>query len=377
MTPKTALIHIGTPKTGTTSIQRWLVQAQDAGSLASVRYPLWRDDYNHQRLVALYIAYEDLSPAMRQIYGPGGRRYERRRQRYRGFLFDELRAASAAVLSSESASVLFSPLLAARLREDLESLGFREFHVVLYVRNPADFFLSRAQEKLKGAKSPFDMDAATFKYGFLRMAETWEHAFPGRLIVRKFPTDPSHDIIDDFAEVLQQCLGVAPPRVPLRMNTTHSAEAMQIIQEYRETFWPDTEMLTPDAARLVEFLDRSRQDVPQTKPVLKPEVAEEIRANHTGDAELLYSRYGVDLGLGNCIPTAAIPRGDSHRVDEIVESVDPEIIRQLLLRLARIELGRQRPLPLRLAARAYRRIPPAHRPVRAAAWVRSRINRSG
>lgn len=378
MKPKTVLLHIGTPKTGTTSIQRWLAQTQDGGNLAPVRYPLWRGDYNHERLVVLYRTYEGLSAVMRQICGPGGRRYEQMRERYRGFLFDKLRAASAAVLSSESASVLFSPLLAARLREDLESLGFSEFHVVLYVRDPADFFLSRAQQELKmAARSPFDMDPATFRYEFLRMAEAWENAFPGRLIVRKFPTDPGHDIIDDFADLLQHCLNIAPPRVPLRMNTTHSAEAMKIVQEYRETFWPNTEILTPDATRLVEFLGRSRQHVPQTKPVLKPEVAAQIRANHKGDAELLYSRYGVDLDLGTCSPTPAIHRGESYRVDEIVESVDPEIVRQLLLRLARIELGRQRPLPLRVAARVYRRIPPAHRPVRAAAWVRSRINRSG
>jgi len=161
------------------------------------------------------------------------------------------------------------------------------------------------------------------------------------------------------------------------MNITHSAEAMQIVQDYRETFWPNTEILTPDAARLVEFLGRSRQDIPQTRPVLKPELAEQIRANHKSDAEVLYSRYGVDLSLGNCRPTAVVPRGDAYRVDEIVESVDPEIVQRLLLHLARIGLRRKRSLPLRVAASAYRRIPPAHRPVRAAAWVRSHLNQSG
>jgi len=376
MKPKTALLHIGTPKTGTTSIQRWLAHAQEDGCLAPVCYPLRGDDYNHERLQLLYRPYEDLGPNVRRIYSLSGRHYRRMRDRYRQFLFQELSVANAAVLSAESASA-FSPLLATRLREDLESLGFKEFHIVLYIRDPADFFLSNTQQHLiMTVKSPFVMDPATFRYEFLRMAETWEHAFPGRLIVRKFPTNPGHDIIDDFAEVLNWCLGVAPARIPLRLNTTHSAEAMQIIQDYRKTFWPNNEILTPDVARLIEFLGRSRLTVPQSKPVLKPEVAAQIRANHKRDAELLHSRYGVDLDLRNCSPTPAIPRGESYRVDEIVESVDPAIVRQLLLRLARIELGRKRPLPVRVAAQAYRRIPPDHRPVRAAAWVRSRIERS-
>ncbi len=43
--------------------------------------------------------------------------------RYREFLFEELRAVSGAVISGESFANLFSPQLAARLREDLESVG--------------------------------------------------------------------------------------------------------------------------------------------------------------------------------------------------------------------------------------------------------------
>lgn len=376
MKPKTALLHIGTPKTGTTSIQRWLANAQDDGSLAPVRYPLWAGGHNHQRLVSLYKPYEDLPPGFRQNYGPSGESYRRMRERYRAFLFDELSAASGAVLSGESLCDLLSPLLAARLRVDLESLGFREFHVVLYIRDPADYFLSVTQQDLKIAvRSPIVQDPAIFRYEFLRMAETWEQAFPGKLIIRKFPTDQGHDIIDDFAVVMQQCFGTAPPRVPLRMNTTYSAEAMKIMQDYRAARGTSTETLTPDVARLVEFLDWSRQHIPQTKPVLKPEVAQQIRANHKEDAGLLHSRYGVDLGLQNCGPGSTFPRSRPFRVDEILESVDPEVVDELLLLLARIHLGHKRSLTWRIAAWAYRRIPPARRPVRALSWVRSRINR--
>ena len=71
-------------------------------------------------------------------------------------------------------------------------------------------------------------------------------------------------------------------------------------------------------------------------------------------------------------------RAANHRIDDIVESVDPDIVRELLLRLARVELGRrpaQRPLPLRLAARAYRAVPPAQKPAALDRWLRSRLDR--
>jgi hypothetical protein len=371
---KIALLHIGTAKTGSTSIQRWLANAQRGGSLGTVCYPLWRSNYNHQRLVTLYKPYEELPSPMRQSYGPCGRPYKHMRDTYREFLFRELRDASAAIISGESLCSVFSPPNAARLREDLESLGFQKFHVVLYVRDPADYFLSNMQQALKMTyELPFVRDPSTFIYEFLRYTETWEKVFPGKLIVRKFPTDPCHDVIDDFADVLQQCLNISLPRVPLRMNSSHSTEAMQIIQDYRETFWPDTEILTPDTARLIEFLSWSRQEMPQTRPVLKKEIAEQIRANHKADAKELYDRYGVDLGLGNCNSKAVSPRDEPHRVSEIVDSFDSDIAYRLLLRLARYEITRKpKTLPWRIAARIYRSIPITLLPASLDAWLRKR-----
>jgi len=243
-------------------------------------------------------------------------------------------------------------------------LGFEEFHVVLYVRDPADYYLSRVQQLLKGpSATPFIEDTESFKYDFRGMAETWEQVFPGRLIVRNFPKDPHHDVIDDFAALLEEHLGVALTRVPTRENTSVSAEGMQILQDYRGTFCPDHRVLTSDAARLIEFLERSVQDLPQTKPLLKEELAARIRANHKADADEIYARYGVDLdfrSVDSAVKT--LPSCSSYRVEDIVESVDPEIVHRLLLRLARTELDGNtvRRSLVRVATKAYRRGIPRH-----------------
>ena len=375
MTGKTILLHIGTPKTGTSSIQQSLALAAANGGLGLVCYPVWRNDRNQQRLAMIYPPGAMWGTWVRQVFPGRPAEYRRMRERYRQFIFEELRFASRAVISAETLSSL-SPEAVGQLRRDLAGVGYREFHIVLYVRDPADFYLSQTQQDLRGYPvPPFVKDPASFRYDFLQSAGTWERFFPGKVIVRRFPTDPQHDVVDDFASVLKECFGVTLLPATSRMNTTVSAEAMQILQDYRQAFWSsEGGLLTPDAAELVRFLSESTHEVPQTKPVLKQQVVEQVRALHKADAEVLYARYGVDLGLSDCSPAATLLPGEPYRVGDILESVDQEIVHQLLLRLARSELGRSLPkrsLPLRVAARAYRVIPPARRPTRLVAKLRA------
>jgi hypothetical protein len=225
---------------------------------------------------------------------------------------------------------------------------------------------------------PFVIDPASFKYNFLHTADTWEQAFPGRLIIRRYPTTPDSNVIEDFAAVMKQCVGVEPPQIRFRCNSTLSAEGMQILQDYRHTFDPDAGgHLAPDAATLVQFLSGSYPMLPQTKPCLKTEVAEQVRANHKEDAAILLSRYGIDLGLhSNYGSVGVLPRDNPYSVGEILDSVDPEVVHHLLLLLARQELGRPsitRSTAYRIARRIYRSIPLTRRSDRLAAWLRSHL----
>ncbi len=348
------------------------------GALAPVSYPLWQNDRNHRRLTLLYRPHNELGLRWRQAYPSDDWRFRRMIRHYRRFLFAELGAASAAVISSENLSN-FSTEHVARLRADLEYLGFTEFHVVLYVRDPANFYLSRTQQRLKTWHEPRIPDPTSFTYKFRRAAQTWERVFPGRLIVRRALDAPGEDVTDDFSGLLENNLDVSLPPLPERMNTTLSAEGMQILMDYRQRFWRDNGGLrTPDVRRLVKLLKASRTRLPQTQPALKDEVAAQIRANHSADAEVMSARYGLDLDLGNPVRTAPPPSRPEYRVQDIVRFVDPDIVRQLLLELARTELGRplpRRPLPLRMGARVYRYIPNDRRSQRLDDWLRTFVNR--
>lgn len=351
MVSKSILLHIGTGKTGTTSIQHALGSAGE--HLEPVRYPLplFNGDRSHNRLITLYVPRERL-PAVWQNVDPTSQ------VPYRRFLFDQLAEADEAILSAEVLSTYFTVSEVKRLRDDLEHIGFHDFHILMYVRDPAGYFMSSMQQLLKrsGVATPAECDPIAFRYPIRSMCETWEQVFPGRVVVRKFSSNSEVDVVQDFSDTVKQLFGVSLPVPPKRFNESLSAESLQIIQDYKRAFSPGNQgLLTQDAAKLVRFLE-SATDIPQTAPVLKRHLAEYIRAKHKADADFLNSRYGVDLALPDTQPTVDTEK--TYLVGDLVESLDQKVVYQLLLRLAETELkrpepGRKRSLPRRIASRAY------------------------
>jgi hypothetical protein len=324
----------------------------------------------------LYLPHQD-QPAPRRVEFPhDDERFRRTQLRYRQFVFKNLRSSVGAILSGEVLSNCFGPPAARQLRRDLESLGFRQFYIVLYVRGPADFYLSRTQSQLKLPvhPSPAVADPTSFRYRFRSIAENWEQAFPDSVIVRRYPSDPQHNVLDDFSDLMQKCVGITLPQLQTRLNTTLSAEGMVVMQDYRQTVGTDAGGLAiPGLDRLVVFLTRSTKHIPQTRPALKAEVAEMVRANHAEDAEFLQSRYGVDLGLVRSADVGTLPARSSWRVEDILELVKPDIVERLREEFARADSDRRRALPLHVAKRFYRSVPLSRRPARLDGWLRSRF----
>lgn len=355
--PKTALLHIGSHKTGTSSIQKALAAYDFSGS--PVCYPLTakgdRLNVGHSLqdpLTPLYIPTSEWEPIWFEKYYGSGPRFASLCRRYRSFLFGKLQSAQHAILSNEDLSY-FSAASVRRLRDDLEGVGFEKFHIVLYVRDPADYFLSMLHSvlKLSLGVGPTGHDPASFHYEFLKTADTWERAFPGRVEVRHYRNDPDFDVVGDFSDVVDRRLGVTLRLQSVRANTSLSAEGLQLMQDYRRAFWPDNGgAATPDAVRLYWILARPAPDLPQTKAVLKAAVAEHIRANHTADADELRARYGIDLGLRDVNPRVELQPGQAVNVRDLVESIDPDVVYRLMLHVARATLS-DPPAPRRLSTR--------------------------
>jgi hypothetical protein len=80
-------------------------------------------------------------------------------------------------------------------------------------------------------------------------------------------------VVADFSALTRQYLGVSLPATGMRSNMTISAEAMQIVQDYRSTFRSSNDIgPAPDVDRLVRYLKGLSAEVVQNKPVLKREL---------------------------------------------------------------------------------------------------------
>lgn len=333
---KSVIVHIGTHKTGSTSIQGALAKAHNSGSIRPACYPVAMGRLNHKLLASKYLPSELIPAHWPAWLSAGDTRTKNLLTRYERLVFEALRSAECAVLSAENMSY-YPTEGVQQLRRDLETAGYRNFHIVLYIRDPAEFYLSQTQQFLKSlAEVP---NPKLFRYRFAETAATWESVFPGRVIVRHYRCSAEHDVVQDFSGLLRAHLGVSLPATSPRLNTTISAEGMEILDRYRPIYWQGKCAADgPNTGRLVGYL-QSAQVVRQTRPTLRPVIADMIRANHKVDAELINSRYGIDLGLQDANFDGTTDDPDTYRVADILQYVDPDVVTHLLVWLVKAGLG--------------------------------------
>jgi hypothetical protein len=330
---RTAIIHIGTRKTGTTSIQEALASAGDC--LGSASYPIVGMDKDQNRIISLYIPPHEMPLAWQGLDRDLNDKFKK-------VFFRQLGSKNDLIISAEALSSWFSLNAIQRLRSDLEAAEFHRVFIVLYIRDPADYFLSFTQQVIKSTSiaAPLGEKLETFKYPFRSIAEKWESVFPDGLIVRRYSNPKDGGIVRDFSVLLKQLLDIDVPTLSSMRNTSLSAEGMKILQDYRLIYSEPKKpgVLTSDAQKLRDFLTRSLELVRQTKAVLRPEIAQFIRASHKKDADYMLDRYGLDLGSLEWLDAGVLVQSN-YLVGDIVESYDDKIIEELLLYYAKLSLG--------------------------------------
>lgn len=341
---KKLLIHIGTGKTGTTSIQRSLLVAQRLGTLGPVCYPdvlksKWRSPNPHAFLGYVY----------RPRHVPGIFRPKDRQDALKALIPEFRRDLEGYFLKNDNI-ILSTEYLAAcnqeeivRFRKDLEQYAFSDVAVIVYVRNPADFYLSAINQNLR--KSPNIVDPRRFRYQFRRAVSRWSDAFDGKIIVRPFDRSlfRLNCVVQDFVQVASGFFSrEMGPVESLNSNESLSAEAMVLLQKYRRFRSHDTNnLLKRDAARLRKILVESAQALPQTKARLRRGVEALITERHKDDLSWLHSQHGIDFRpqSDGAAPDWKPPRR-GLQVEDIVESRS-EIVDQLLLYALQSALGRR------------------------------------
>lgn len=223
-----AIIHIGSGKTGSTSIQASLSKIENSKSLY---FPKILSYENNQ---VFRFAFCQLEKTPRNIR----LKYENNAQGFAQFQKAIKESFSKACEEIKNDVIISSEFLflsgrseVSSIKQFLESLGFNEFHIIAYVRSPDSYYLSVAQQALKtGPQLPQPLN---FDYAIKNSLETWLTFQPASFNVREFdrPKLVEGNVVKDF-EYLLNGIGISC-KLPNaeNQNQTMSAEATQIIQD--------------------------------------------------------------------------------------------------------------------------------------------------
>lgn len=338
MPPKKAILHIGTHKTGSSSIQHTLNKATDNGQL---------ERFAFQRAIScrlngnnlLPLIYRPLSEAPREVkneYGGDSALYQKHQKAWHAKFLDFLGSNERVVLSSEYL-INFPPAALSKLGDDLLQAGFHDVTIVLYIREPASYYISSVQQILKASK--IIKPPGKFHYNFRKIVEKWNGAFPNKLLIRPFNRSElyNHCVVQDFLQIIGNLFDLSDLARKLDIidvNQSLSAEAMLILQNYRETFYYDRDdVFYEDSSRLVRLLDQSQNSISQTPPALKKNIKNMIMKNHGDILQWLENTYGIRFYEPNAKASVEIDESAcrASRLEEILDAYDPEIVHRLLL----------------------------------------------
>jgi len=334
------LLHVGLPKTGTTSIQQALYNACKNNDLDGVCYPLIDNKIHHHDIVTIFMAPDRLLRWHKSIVRTT-EELRKIRERVKGVIVEALGRKNDVILSSEFLSAMNHDEIAS-FKRYLEQSTTGSIKVLMYVRSPPDYYLSFVQQQIK-ASSTF-ANPVDYRQRIKGMVGKWVNAFPGVVEIRSYDRSiaESGSLLTDFGEVCRAFFGkplTNSEKYPSSLNRSLSAEAMIIVQEYRKTYYPhEDNMFMPDSNRLVRILQAARDDFPQTTARLKPVLASHIIANHREDLEFLRETYGITFDLAGQMGTNDVPRGNYEKISSIIDSHDEALLRRLLIHVIRARL---------------------------------------
>jgi hypothetical protein len=192
-----AFIHIGTSKTGTTSIQRIMLREADRLRRDhSINYPPTK--HNHMTLALPFLGDAPFQPVENhRLRGFAGKRLRTRGQRLVDGLKRDASRYRTHVLSSEQLQVLDEDSV-RRMADFFKRLGLAT-SIIVYVRHPAERISSLISQRLRSGLFALE-DAAVYDDVLPMLQRYTRHFGRENIIVRTFDRKhwPNGRLIDDF-----------------------------------------------------------------------------------------------------------------------------------------------------------------------------------
>ena len=324
----TVYLHIGFPKTATTSIQIMFRDNVENLKKASVCYPLIDKDFK-QRYLKLF----DTKSSNSAEASTGPLDISVRK------MIDLAKSSNCkdVVLSCEELTnfmmMQYNPENLKKMREAISEID-TDIKIVVYVRNPSDFYLSILQEKLKRYSGVLDTSA--FRTNFAKTIAVYEEVFETTAIVREFSPKKlfEGDIVKDFLHATGLNHVDVSSWKAESTNESVSPEVLVALDLARRQLkdtpgdlnykFNESEMLWRKLNNISQELGFSR------KPILYKSVHDTVCKENAYDAAILRYKYGIDFSKGKFIDSSSdIPK--SYHISEIQSLMDVNVEKSMFI----------------------------------------------
>lgn len=291
------LLHIGHPKTGTTSLQGFMVEQRVSLLRLGILYP-WTvhgRDY-HTLLPAGFVRDGAVEPSPHGVYFDD---YQAFKNAF-GVFWRQLKEDIArykpevVVLSAEQLFKDFAPLSERSFRDLLGELS-DEVEVVAYIRHPVEDAKSRVAQRIKRGRL-----IPTLHRPIKAALEYYESLWPGKVRPNVFDREAlmDGDVVTDFIKkYLPQAAGLLS-EARKRKNESLPAAQLFLLEQIRQQYQAnDVDRASADAFLHIQSATQAYQRLGFNKRYpenleLRPETAAYV-LQHAGDFLWLRERYGL------------------------------------------------------------------------------------
>ncbi|QEE36015.1 hypothetical protein FTO60_10005 [Octadecabacter sp. SW4] len=333
------VIHIGSPKTGTTALQRGLYAAREALLAESVLYPFLSAaevSKNHGPLSMILLRPERLPRIFKSLS-------EEERQAACDTAIQELayqiskNNPETLVLSSEYFFRVVPPGRWVDLLKSIPGTDPSNVRICCYVRKPSAHYLSLLQQRLKAS---FEI-LPPQPHNFRRVLDSYKEHFPeAEISVRAFERGAlvGQDISKDFfaSQLTTVSESVADKAKSDEANTSLSAPAMMLLRDFREKFFLyDNDKFMKESKFLIKVLESLDAKMENTRPQLRPEIVDQI---DYGGSDLVWLRdaHGISFTGYDFDRAGTISRREEEQVITSLRNlliIDDAALNRLILRV--------------------------------------------
>lgn len=288
---KKIILHVGSGKTGSTSIQKALYECKNEND-SQLFYPTI---LNHKGNQIFRFAFCDISDTPSNIKvkfknDPQG--YTDYQKAIKKSFEENIKDHDNIIVSSEFLFLSDNDEVAA-IKAYLTNLGFTEIHVIMYLRDPAKYYLSVAQQALKNHYKLPSPD--NFRYDMYDAIGNWELISPQSTIFKEFDKSFLHngDVISDFNQYIKNFGYKFKLKLENAKNESMSVEGTVILQDFHrllELSNLDESEVTNNKLRARRFSNKAAKG---TKPVLNVDIADYIYNKKYTEIAKVANEYGV------------------------------------------------------------------------------------